>query len=175
MMKDSLTIYQVVARSRQAGVSVMETILFLLIAVIFLVGLFALFQQGFGSAKVKTETDYVQSLSATVQEMYGTSRDFGTADITATLVSTRAAPAPMIVGSGLRNGWDGDVTVTGDGDVFTIETENIPGKECIAMAQVRVNPVAVRINGAAATLPLEATDVASECSEDENTIEWDIR
>ena len=175
MMKDSQTIYQVVARSRQAGVSVMETILFLLIAVIFLVGLFALFQQGFGSAKVKTETDYIQSMSASVQEMYGTSRDFGTANITATLVSTRAAPAPMIVGTGLRNGWNGAVTVTGAGDVFTIQSANIPQKECVAMAQVRVNPVAVRINGTAAALPLTAAAIAAACTSAANTIAWDVR
>ena len=174
-MKNTLTISHVVARSRQAGVSLMETILFLLIAVIFLVGVFSLFQQGFGSAKVKTETDYVQALSAAVQEMYGTSRDFGTAAITATLVSTRAAPAPMIVGTGLRNGWNGAVTVTGAGDVFTIQSANIPPKECTAMSQVRVNAVAVRINGAAQALPLSAATVASACSSAANTIAWDIR
>lgn len=174
-MKNTITISHVVVRSRQAGVSVMETILFLLIAVIFLVGLFALFQQGFGSAKVKTETDYMQALSAAVQEMYGTSRDFGTAAITPTLVSTRAAPAPMIVGTGLRNGWNGAVTVTGAGDVFTIQSAAIPAEECIAMAQVRVNPVAVRINGKAQTLPLTAAAVAAACNSAANTIAWDIR
>jgi hypothetical protein len=174
-MKNTLTISHVVARSRQAGVSVMETILFLLIAVIFLVGLFSLFQQGFGSAKIKTETDYMQALSASVQEMYGTSRDFGTAAITPTLVSTRAAPAPMIVGSGLRNGWNGAVTVTGAGDVFTIQSVNIPQKECTVMAQIRINPVAVRINGAAQALPLSAATVAAACSGATNTIAWDVR
>lgn len=175
MMKNSLTISHVVARSRQAGVSVMESILFLLIAVIFLVGLFALFQQGFGSAKVKTETDYVQALSAAVQEMYGTSRDFGNAAITPTLVSMRAAPAPMIVGGGLRNGWNGAVTVTGAGDVFTIQSASIPQKECVSMAQMRINPVAVRINGAAQGLPLSAAAVAAACNAAANTVAWDIR
>jgi hypothetical protein len=174
-MKNSLVISHVVARSRQAGVSVMETILFLLVAVVFLVGLFALFQQGFGSAKVKTETDYVQALSAAVLEMYGTSRDFGTAAITPTLVSTRAAPAPMIVGTGLRNGWNGAVTVTGAGDVFTIQSANIPEKECTSLVQVRINPVAVRINGAAQTLPLTAAAVAAACTDAANTLAWDLR
>ena len=174
-MMNAMNIESYAGRSRQAGVSIMESILFLVIAVIFLVAVFALFQQASGSSKVKTESDYIQSIAASVQEMYGTSRDFGTAAITPTLVSTKAAPAPMIVGNGLKNGWNGVVTVTGASDVFTIQSTNIPQRECTSMAQLRVNPVAVRINGAAQTLPLTASAVAAACSGATNTIAWDVR
>jgi len=161
--------------SRQLGASLIEVILYMLIVAILVIGAFALFSNSWSSSKVQTETGYMQSLVSSTQQLYATNRDYGTGDITPTLISTKAAPAPMIVGNTLRNAWAGAVTVTGSSDTFQVSTSLIPAKECIQLAQISINSTSVSINGAAQTLPLTAANVATACQNATNTIVWSIR
>lgn len=161
--------------SRQRGASLIEGILFLGLAAVVAIGAFAVFQGGWSSSQVRTESQYMQATVSAVHNMYANTRDYGSANITQTLVNNRAVPAPMIVGTGLRNSWNGAVTVTGASDVFTLQTANVPRKECTEMAQLALNPIAVRINGAAQTLPVSPTAAAAACSTAANSIAWDIR
>lgn len=161
--------------SRQRGATLMEIVLVLVVIGVIAVAVFALFGGAFSSSKVRTEEQYLQATAAAVNDMYGTSRDFGTTNIGAILVTNRAVPAPMIVGTGLRNAWNGAITVTGNNDSFTLQTAAIPRKECTELAQISVNPVAVRINGAAQALPMNPATVAGACNAAANTIAWDLR
>lgn len=167
---------EAVPESRQAGASLVEAVLFLVIVVVILLGIFALFSGAFSSSKVQTEMSYMQTLAGDVESLYATNHDYGAADITATLASTRNAPSPMIVGATLVNSWGGQVTVGGAGAVFTITSTNVPQKECIQLAQVSINPTAVSINGAAQTLPLTVAATTAACSSaTANTIAWSLR
>jgi type II secretory pathway pseudopilin PulG len=165
-----------VACSRQAGASLVEAVLFLVVVAVILIGVFALFSGAFSSSKVQTEMSYVQALAGDVESLYATNHDYGTADITATLTSTKNAPSPMIVGATLVNSWGGQVTVTGASTVFIISSAGIPQKECIQLAQVSINPVAISINGTAQTLPLTVAAATTACSSaTSNTIAWSLR
>ena len=165
-----------VAESRQAGASLVEAVLFLVIVVVILLGIFALFTGVFSSSKVQNEMNYTQTLAGDVESLYATNHDYGTTDITATLVSTKNAPSPMIVGTGLVNSWGGAVVVTGASSVFTISSANVPQKECGQLAQVAISPTAVTINGASQTLPLTVAAVTAACnSATSNTIVWSVR
>ncbi|WP_206245878.1 type 4 pilus major pilin [Novosphingobium terrae] len=161
--------------SRQFGASLIEALLFLLIVAIIAIGIFALFSNSWSSSKVQTETGYLQSIVSATQQFYATNRDYGNADITSALITTKAAPAPTIVGNTLRNSWGGTITVVGNGDTFTVATTNIPAKECIQLSQISINPISVSINGGGQTLPLTAAAAASACSSTTNTISWNIR
>jgi hypothetical protein len=165
-----------VAESHQAGASLVEAVLFLVIVVVILLGIFALFTGVFSSSKVQNEMNYTQTLAGDVESLYATNHDYGTSDITATLVGAKDAPAPMIVGAGLVNSWGGAVVVTGASRVFTISSANVPQKECNQLSQVPINPTAVSINGAAQTLPLTVAAVTGACnSPTANTIVWSVR
>jgi type II secretory pathway pseudopilin PulG len=164
------------AKSRQVGASLVEAVLFLVIVVVILLGIFALFTGVFSSSKVQNEMNYTQALAGDVESLYATNHDYGTADITATLVSTKNAPGPMIVGAGLVNSWGGQVVITGASSVFTISSANVPQKECGQLSQVPINPTAMSINGAAQTLPLTVAGVTAACSSaTANTIVWSVR
>jgi Tfp pilus assembly protein PilE len=165
-----------VAESRQAGASLVEAVLFLVIVVVILLGIFALFSGAFSSSKVQTEMSYMQTLAGDVESLYATNHDYGASDITATLTSTKNAPTPMIVGATLVNSWGGQVTVTGASTVFVISSASVPQKECIQLAQVSINPTAVSINGTAQTLPLTVAGTTAACSgPTANTIAWSVR
>ena len=167
---------EAVPESRQSGASLVEAVLFLVIVVVILLGIFALFSGAVSASKVQTEMSYMQTLAGDVESLYATNHDYGTADITSALTSTKNAPTPMIVGANLVNSWGGQVTVTGASTVFTIASTNIPQKECIQLAQVSINPTAVTINGAAQTLPLAVAPTTAACSSaTANTITWSVR
>lgn len=162
-------------QSRQAGASLVEAVLFLVIVAVILIGIFGVFSGAFSSSKVQTETNNMSALAGDVENVYATNHDYGTSDITASLVSTRNAPTPMIVGAGLVNSWGGAVTVTGASSVFTVSSTAIPQKECIQLAQIAINPTAVSINGSAQTLPLTVAGVSGACSSaTSNTISWSL-
>lgn len=162
--------------SRQAGASLVEAVLFLVIAAVILIGVFALFSGAFSSSKVQTEMSYMQTLAGDVESLYATNHDYGTADITATLTSTKSAPSPMIVGATLVNSWGGQVTVTGASTDFVISSAGVPQKECIQLAQISINPVAITINGTTQTLPLTVAAATTACSSaTSNTIAWSLR
>jgi Tfp pilus assembly protein PilE len=165
-----------VREGRQAGASLVEAVLFLVVVVVILLGIFALFSGAFSASKVQTEMSYMQTLAGDVESLYATNHDYGAADITSALTSTRNAPTPMIVGANLVNSWGGQVTVTGASTVFTIASTNIPQKECIQLAQVSINPTSVTINGAAQALPLAVAPTTAACSSaTANTITWSVR
>lgn len=165
-----------VPESRQAGASLVEAVLFLVVTVVILLGIFALFSGAFSSSKVQTEMSYMQALAGDVESLYATNHDYGTADITSALTSTKNAPTPMIVGANLVNSWGGQVVVTGASTVFSISSANVPQRECIQLAQVSINPTAVTINGAAQTLPLAVAPTTAACSSaTANTITWSVR
>jgi len=166
---------QVVAKSRQAGASLVEAVLFLVIVVVVLLGLFALFTGAFSTSKIQNEMAYVQTLSGNVESLYATNHNYGTADITASLVSTKNAPTPMIVGTGLVNSWGGAVTVAGVTNDFTITYNAVPQKECIQLSQASLNPIGVSINATAQTLPLTVAAVTTACSSvTSNVIVWTL-
>lgn len=162
-------------RSRQSGLSLMEIGLVFLVIAIVVIGIVSIYRNANSSAQISTERQNLQAVATATKEMYGTSLDYGTSDITAALVTNRAVPQPMIVGTALRNGWNGNVTVTGNSDTFTIQETNVPRKECATLSQTALEPVAVRINGAAQTIPLVAAAAVSACNGATNTIAWDVR
>lgn len=162
--------------SRQAGITLLEVGMALLVTVFVIIGILALFGGIFSTSKVTNETNYLTSLAGNVENTYGTNHNYGTSDLTAGLVSTKNAPAPMIVGTGLVNSWGGAVTVTGANQFFTLQETNVPQKECIQLAQTgSVSPSAISINGTAQTLPLTSAAAAAGCtSATANTILWQL-
>lgn len=164
-----------VANSRQAGATLVEAVLFLVIVVVILLGGFALFSGAFSTSKIQNEMNYVQTLSGNVESLYATNHNYGASDITASLVSTKNAPTPMIVGTGLVNSWGGAVTVAGVTNNFTITYNAVPQKECIQLSQASLNPVGVSINATAQTLPLTVAAVTAACTSAlSNVIVWTL-
>ena len=159
---------------RQRGASLIEALLFLLIVALIAIGVFAIYSNASASTKVQNENRYIQALTAAVKQMYASNPNYGTSDITATLVSTNRAPAPMIAGGTLKNSWGGAVTVTGATTGFTISYAAVPMKECIQLSQIRLNPTAISINGTAQALPLTTAAATTACSTASNAIIWTI-
>ena len=159
--------------SRQSGLGIIEIALVLAVAIVAVYGVYSLYQNTLSGTKVQNEQQNALGLASAVKQMYGASNDYGTADITATLVSTRSAPAAMIVGTALHNAWGGTVTVTGASGSFTISEGGVPQKECIQLSQLQINPTAISVNGAAQTIPYTETAAAAACnSATANTIVW---
>ena len=161
-------------QSRQSGLTLGEALFWLLLLAGLLVAIYNQFGLANSGSRAANEKANLTGLITSVKGMYGTQNDFGTANITTALVTNQAAPKSMIVNNGLKNSFDGAVTVTGKSSTFTIAYANVPRKECVELAQAGVDPVAVRVNGSALTIPTTPTAVVSACSSAANAIEWDV-
>lgn len=161
--------------SRQGGLTLMEIALALVVVAVVIAGAIVLYRNGSTSATTQNEVGYLRTTFAEVKQLYGTSNDYGTSDITSTLVTTKAAPQSWIVNNNLQNSWNGSVTVTGNSSTFKVTTTNVPSKACIQLAQFDTNAVAVTVNGSSLAVPVTPAAASSACSSDTNTIAWNER
>lgn len=161
-------------QSRQHGLTLGEALFWLLLLAGLLVAIYNQFGLANSGGRAANEKANITGIITSVKGIYGVKNDFGTTNITTTLVNNQGAPKSMIVNNGLKNSFDGAVTVTGKSSTFTIAYANVPRKECAELAQVGIDPVAVRVNGTALPIPIEPTAAVSACSSATNAIEWDV-
>lgn len=121
---------------RQRGISLIEGILYLVLALSLVVGGIVLFQNAQLSNRVTEAARGVVSISSETRALHQNARDFGTADLTAALVNAGAVPSNFQdnAGTGIRHPWGGAVTVTGADQQFTIALVDVPSDACVRIA-----------------------------------------
>lgn len=162
-------------KSAQRGASLLESIAFLGIAAIVILGAVALLLGSFGSANTNRAQSEVTSIRTGVKKLYmGQSATYGTGSLNATLVNARVFPTSLALGSSgaVSNAWNGAVTVTGATANFTISYANVPKDVCINLAAANGDWIAVRVNGTALTLPVSPSAAEGACTASANTVAW---
>lgn len=125
---------------RQRGISLIEGILYLVLALSVVLGGIAVFQNAQLSNRVTEAARGVVSISSETRALHQNARDFGTADLTASLVSAGAVPSNFQdnTGTAIRHPWGGNVVVTGADQQFTVELEDVPSDACVRLATADV-------------------------------------
>lgn len=120
-------------RLDERGATLIEAVLFTVIALGLVIGGIVFFEQASMSARTNEAVRMMASLQS--------QPNFGTADIGDLLISANAVPSAMqndADGDGtndsLVNAFGGDVTVTGATDQFEIELTDVPVNVCTRMA-----------------------------------------
>ncbi|HYD61624.1 MAG TPA: type 4 pilus major pilin [Noviherbaspirillum sp.] len=119
---------------RQRGASLLEGIAYLGVAAIVVLGAVSLLTNAFATAQSNRVIEELTSLRTTVKKLYmGQPAGYGTGNINANLVSARVFPATLAVvdTDTVRNGWNGEVTVTGATSTFIITYSGVPQTDCI--------------------------------------------
>ncbi|MGZ5779897.1 MAG: type 4 pilus major pilin, partial [Burkholderiaceae bacterium] len=120
--------------SRQRGASLLEGIAYLGIAALVILGAVSLLTGAFTSAQSNRGAEEVVSIRTAVKKLYmGQANSYGTADITAALITAKVFPTTLSPNAGgatpsLTNSWGGSVTVagTGTGNTFAITYTGVP-------------------------------------------------
>jgi hypothetical protein len=162
------------ARS-QRGASLLESIAFLGVAAIVILGAVALLMGGFGSANTNRTATEVTSIRTGVKKLFmGQSASYGTGNLNATLASAKVFPTTLAVdvANNVYNAWNGAVIVTGVTQTFTVSYAAVPKDVCINLASANGDWLALSINGAAQALPVTPAAAGAACNANANTLLW---
>ena len=125
------------SRAAEQGATLIEAVLFTVIALGLIAGGIAFFEQASTSAKTNDAVRMIASVQSQVRALFQSQPEFGTADITALLISSNAVPSAMVQdtdGDGaydsIVNAFGGEVLVEGATAQFTIELTEIPVDVC---------------------------------------------
>jgi prepilin-type N-terminal cleavage/methylation domain-containing protein len=116
----------------------------------------------------------LQELRAGVHNLYGGSSVY-TGISNTILIDHGAAPATLVKGTSLINGWNAAVTVAvaATPDQFTITYVGVPREACAKMATFqRLDWSAVTVGGTAIPATDPTATALTACSADTNTIVW---
>lgn len=136
-----------IARSRQRGISLIEGILYLVLALSLVVGGIILFQNAQLSNRVTETARGVVAIASETRALFQNSSSFGAVDdpLNSVLISAGAVPLNFQSDGGIRHPWGGVVSVVGSptavggvgGDqTFSIDLDDIPNDACIRISTV---------------------------------------
>lgn len=128
-------------RFDERGATLIEAVLFTVIALGLVIGGIVFFEQASMSARTNEAVRMMASLQSQVRALFQSQPNFGTANIGDLLISANAVPSAMQndadndgTNDSLVNAFGGDVTVTGATDQFEIELTDVPVNVCTRMA-----------------------------------------
>lgn len=125
------------AVARERGVSLIEGVLYLVIALAVIVGGIVFFQQAQLSNGVTDLSRAGVSISSQTRSLYKTQRSFGLDDITGALLKAGAVPSSFQDGNGnIVHPFGGRVYVTGNDDSFVISYLDVPEEACLRIASI---------------------------------------
>ncbi|KVC47885.1 pilus assembly protein [Burkholderia ubonensis] len=161
---------------KQRGASLLESIAYLGVAAIVIVGAIALLGSAFSSANTNRLAEELNAIQTGTKKLYmGQVNNYGdNANLNANLIAARVFPGTLPVnGANVANAWGGNVTVTGQGQTFTVQYTNVPRDICINTLTAGGNwrLVAIGQNGQGIQYPV-APDAATRACADDATITW---
>lgn len=128
------------SRARSRGISLIEAVLYLVIALAVIVGGIVFFQQAQLSNQVTDTSRASVGISSQTRALYQNQRTFGTADITPALLQSGAVPSNFIAGAAgsevVQHPFGGNIVVTGANDGFILTFDNMSTAACTRLATV---------------------------------------
>jgi hypothetical protein len=126
---------------RERGISLIEGILYLVLAISVIAGGIVLFQNAQLSNRVTDTSRGIVTISSETRALHQNARDFGDVALTNALINSGAVPSNFQdnAGTGIRHPWGGAVIVTGDDQQFTIELQDVPSEACVRLSSVNAS------------------------------------
>ncbi len=157
-------------KNKQAGLTLIETIVSLTIFALVVGGALALFG-GASSSQASTQMlSDLNALRASTKAMYMGQGGYGTANLNSILVNGNKVPSTMSVTAGtpptISHSLNGTVVVQGASTNFTITTTSIPTDVCLSLLATSGGWNSVRVGSAAAitTFPITPDTASTACS-----------
>jgi len=118
------------------GWAMMEVMIAIFVALIMLGGVFAYVSIAMQGAKVSDAQSNLSTIRMGVQKLYTGQPNYSGLD-TSTANSAGVFPSGMTSGSGPKNAWNGDVSVSAASNPteFTITFNDVPQEPCIELAK----------------------------------------
>jgi len=158
------------------GWAIMSALIAIFVGLIMLGGVFAIVQMAMQGSKVQSAQTQLTSIRMGVRKLYTGQPSYAGLD-TSTAQTAGVFPENMLSGSGPKNFWNGDVTVSVSGTPteFDITYNGVPQKPCVQLAKfgygswqsVTVGGTSVSQSGGGAV-----SDAVSACTSGGNTVTY---
>lgn len=173
------------SKARARGISLIEAVLYLVIALAVIVGGIVFFQQAQLSNQVTDTSRASVGISSQTRALYQNQRSFGTDPITAALLQSGAVPSNFVAGAGtedspevIQHPFGGNIVVTGAEAGFTLTFDGMSAAACTRLATVGeggdgplgTGIATMQINGATAAAVVTAADAAAGCAADSDLV-----
>ncbi|ABC36070.1 type 4 pilus major pilin [Burkholderia thailandensis] len=158
----------------ERGASLLESIAYLGVAAIVIVGAIALLGSAFSSANTNRLAEELNAIQTGTKKLYmGQVNTYGTASLNANLIAAKVFPNTLPTGTNdaVSNTWGGTVTVKGAGQTFTVEYTNVPRDVCINTLTAGGNWVSAKVGEKSVNYPVAPTNATGACA-DNATIVW---
>ncbi len=135
----SLTRLSRIGAARKRGVTLIEAVLYISIALALIVGGLVFFQQASLAQRTNSAVRNISAIASETRALYQASPDFAGFTQT-TLIDAGAVPSSLVNGANLQNEWGSPITATAadvDGvanDGFEIVYESVPTAACVRLA-----------------------------------------
>lgn len=162
-------------KSSQRGASLLESIAFLGVAAIVILGAVALLMSSFGSANTNRAQQEITSIRTGVKKLYmGQSASYGSGDLTGALVNARVFPSTLAVDNSgvVLNAWNGGVSVSGATANFSITYDKVPRDVCVNLVSANGDWIGVNVNGTDIGVPTSPASADAACQAGDNSIVW---
>ena len=161
---------------KEEGWAMMEVMIAIFVALIMLGGVFAYVSIAMQGAKVSDAQSNLSTIRMGIQKLYTGQPNYSGLD-TSTANSAGVFPESMTSGSGPKNAWNGDITVSvaGDPTQFEITYNDVPKEPCVELARygygswesVEVGGTSISQSGGGAV-----SDAVSACSSGGNSLTY---
>ncbi len=125
---------------RERGATLIEAVLFSVIALGLVIGGIVFFEQASLSSRTNDAIRLMASLPTQIRALYQSQSSFGSGSIVDLLISSKAVPVSMLEDTdtdskfdAINNMFGGSVTATGAGSQFTIALSDVPVEVCSRM------------------------------------------
>ncbi|MFG6573614.1 type 4 pilus major pilin [Sulfitobacter sp. 1A13353] len=122
--------------ARKRGISLIEAVLYLVIALAVIVGGIVFFQQAQLSNQVTDTARAGVGISSQVRGLYQSQRSFGEAELTGAVLASGSVPSNFQSDTGIVHPFGGDVTVNGNGGGFAMTFVDMSEAACLRLATV---------------------------------------
>lgn len=170
-LRSSARMSALIETGRQRGISLIEGILYLVLAISVVIGGITVFQNAQLSNRVTETARGLVAISSETRALHQNARDFGTGDLTDAVINAGAVPSNFLNNDGteVRHPWGGAVTITGVDQQFQVSLADVPSDACVRLTSVDargqgvagVGIASVSFDGGTTPDPVEVTPVDS--------------
>lgn len=155
---------------RQAGLTLIESLVVLAIAALVIGGSIALFGGASSSQSTSQMTSDLNAIKASTKSLYFGQGGYGTTSLGEVLINGKKVPTTMpITGTApnrvINHALNGTVVITGATSQFTVAPSNIPTDVCIGMVTAGTGWDSIKVGTAAArTPPVSPATASADCA-----------
>lgn len=166
---------------RQAGASLFEALMFIVIGALVVAGVIGLGTKVFSSNDEASAVQQVTEFAVNVKSTFAGQANFtgaaGTpASLHQVLISANMVPSGVsVAGTVFNNSYSGLVNVDGLGDTYSISYAGIPDAACLKIiSKANQGWISITINGGTpnTVMPVPVATAQAQCIAGANTISW---